>query len=339
MGGVKVVHEYANRLAQKGHVITLVYPIQLQTNFRYRLKKVLVNQYDKITGNKHELYYTPVPEVTVLVVKNISNKYIPGADAIIAVGWQTAGAVANLSLACGKKYYLLQSLETYFGNVKGVLHTYHLPLKKIAISNWIIKEINSLNETALGPLGNAINTSEFYIESDNTNRPFDVMVIYHPSKIKGAKDALTVLKTLKGKNQKLTTVLVAPRQPIHHIPKWISVYIKPDIDTLRKLYNSSKVFLHTSFWEGWGLPVMEAIACGCAVAAYSNNGVGEFLKHNKNAQLTDIGRKDLMVQCVQNLLDNHQLIKALTAVALRDLKKYKWDNCIHDLELIIKIDN
>jgi len=335
MGGVKVVHEYANRLAQRGHKITLVYPTQLQTNFRYCLKKVLVNQYDKITGNKHELYYTPVPEVTVLVVKNISDKYIPDADAIIAVGWQMAGAVANLSPACGKKYYLLQSLETYFSNVKEILQTYHLPLKKIAISNWIIKEINALNETALGPLGNAINTNEFYIESDNNDRPFDVMVIYHSSKIKGAKDALKVLRNLKSKNPKLTTVLVAPRKPIHHIPKWISVNIKPDIDTLRTLYNSSKVFLHTSHWEGWGLPVMEAMACGCAVVAYANKGVSEFLEHNKNALMAPVGSTIALISNISRSLENNQFRNLLVENGLNTIEKYTWNNCINKFEYIL----
>jgi len=335
-GGVKVVHEYADRFARRGHMVTLIYPVQLQTNLRYFLKKALVNRYDRITGNKRELYYTACPDVTVLVVKNVREKYIPDADAVIAVGWQTAEQVYNLPLKCGLKFYLLQSFETYFGNAGEVLRTYHLPLIKIAVSNWIIDEIKAIGESAEGPLGNAVNEEDFYLVPDITERPVDVMLLYHPAKIKGAKDALTVLKKLKARRPDLKATLVAARKPVHRIPKWITVHIQPDTSSLRSLYNSSKVFLHTSRWEGWGLPVMEAMACGCAVVAYANKGVAEFLANRTNALLADVGQKDLLGDSVLELLNNPKLAKKLSEAALQDVKKYSWDDCVYKFESILK---
>lgn len=332
MGGVKVVHEYANRLTARGHRVTLVYPLRLQTNLLYRLKKALVRFYDRLSSNQPELYYTPVSAVTVLTVKNVSDRYIPDAEAVIAVGWQTAEPVCRLAPDKGRKYYLLQSFETYFRNRKAVLKTYHLPLQKIAISGWIIDEIQALNETAYGPLGNAVNVTEFYTEPDCLERSTDLAAVYHPAKIRGAGDTLYILKELKKRYPKLSAILIASRRPYHHIPAWVDVHIRPNINTLRKLYNSTKIFMHTSYWEGWGLPVMEAMACGCAIVAYRNKGLMEFIRHSQNGLLTDPGDCKKMIEIIKNLLDNPQKIHPLVQDAISTVRLYSWDDCVDNFE-------
>jgi len=336
MGGIKVVHEYANRLSDRGHTITLVYPLQLQTNFKYLLKKFIIKGYDQITGTEKKLHYTPGPKVTVLVVKKITDKYIPFGDIVIAVGWQTAEAVAQLPESCGKKFYFLQSFETYFKNKKQVLRTYHLPLQKIAISQWIINEIEALGETAAGPLGNAINSNEFYLESNNPERPIDIMFHYHPAKIKGAVEVLSVLKNLKKRFPDLTAILISARKPVHRIPEWIEQYIHLSMDELRHLYNSSKIFLHTSHWEGWGLPVMEAMACGCAVIAYRNYGINEFVIHQKNGLLTEIGDRKQMQRLTEQLLNNPDNKIPFVQEAFKTVLQYSWTDCVKKLEQILK---
>ena len=335
MGGVKVVHEYANRLSRKGHEVTLVYPVQIQTNPLYRLKKQVIKRYDALFGIERNLYYTPAPTVKVLVIKRIRAKYIPNGDAVIAVGWQTVEQVYQLPDECGRKFYFLQSFETYFGNTKKVLKTHHLPLIKMAVSQWIINELSAINEFAEGPLGNSINNDEFFIKNENDGRPIDIMTLYHPTRIKGAKDALSVLKTLKKQYPDLKTILITARQPVHFIPPWINLVIRPSIETLRELYNKSKVFLHTSRLEGWGLPVMEAMACGCAIVACRNRGVMEYLIHDTNALLAPIGdRKTLLSQLNQLLQDAHRREK-LAKQGLKTVQQFSWESSVSKFEDII----
>ena len=335
MGGIKVIHEYANRLAQHGHNVTLVYPMRIQTNALYQLKKAIIKLFDNLNGSEKILYYTPDPKVAVLVVKTISPKYIPDGDAVIAVGWQTAEPVAELPESCGKKFYFLQSFETYFRNKKQVLATYHLPLHKIAISQWIIDKLNAIGENADGRIPNAINPLEFFIENQNDSRTNQILSLYHPAKIKGAKETLAVLISLKKLYPNLSATLITARRPLHLIPSWINIIVKPSIRELRNIYNQSMIFLHASHWEGWPLPVMEAIACGCAVVAAENNGVKEYLVHEKNALLAPVKDTRTLAENIQLLLENDQLRKTLVRHGLQTIAQFSWETSTDILENIL----
>jgi len=162
------------------------------------------------------------------------------------------------------------------------------------------------------------------------------MMLYHHHKIKGAKDGLTVLKSAKRTNPNIKTVLIAPRKPIHKIPDWIKVVIRPSVEELRDLYNSSNIFLHTSHWEGWGLPVMEAMACGCAVVATRNRGIQEYLVHQKNSLISDIGDVKSLTNQVLLLLNNSELKQNFSEMGQALVKNYSWDNTITKLENILE---
>lgn len=333
MGGVKVINEYANRLAERGHEITLVYPLEVRTgNPIYAFRKKISSLLDHLQNVTNNLYYVPNPSVNVMVVRSIISKYVPLGDAVVAVGWQTAEAVANLPPEHGRKFYLLQSFETYFSQKKRVLATYHLPLEKIAVSSWIIDEINKIGEKCSGPLGNAIHPHEFFIETPPPPPTNDVLMVYHPHKIKGAKDSIAVLKMLKNKIPELKAIIAAPRRPIHRIPAWVKVIIRPPVDELRHLYNISKVFLHTSHWEGWPLPPMEAMACGCAVVATVNRGVLEYLIDQENALLCKINDVNSLTQQTIKLLKSEQLRAGLAYRGLKTVQRYNWMECTNCLE-------
>jgi glycosyltransferase involved in cell wall biosynthesis len=329
MGGVKVVVEYANRLAGRGHRVTLIYPWNIGRN----LGKIILK---KLTGAPSDLYYRPSPEVNTVVVRQIAPKYIPVSDAIIAVGWQTAQAVAELPAEHGQKFYFLQSFETYFRKKRRVLESYHLPLRKIAVSKWIMTELEHLGETAFGPLGNAINPQEFFLENQGKSREDDVVFLYHHRRIKGARTGLAVLRRLKKQFPELKAVIVSPRQPLHRIPRWCKVIIRPDIATLRRLYNSTKVLLFTSRWEGWGLPPMEALACGCGVVATDNRGVMEYLVHRENALICRIDDVAELTLQTKSLLELQELREQLCKNGLVTIKRFDGEACAARFESYLR---
>jgi len=67
-----------------------------------------------------------------------------------------------------------------------------------------------------------------------------------------------------------------------HISDMTMVVPKNDQEiaqTLRK----SDIYIFTSIWEGFGLPPLEAMSCGCAVVASDAKGINEYAKDGENA--------------------------------------------------------
>ncbi|MBN2180407.1 MAG: glycosyltransferase family 4 protein [Sedimentisphaerales bacterium] len=61
----------------------------------------------------------------------------------------------------------------------------------------------------------------------------------------------------------------------------------PGLNDVARLYKSCDAFLMPSRAEGWGLPIMEAMACGLPVITTNYSGQTEFVNEN-NAYLTEI---------------------------------------------------
>lgn len=334
MGGVKVVNRLAELLSQREYTVTLVYTMELQSGIVQKIKSIIKKYLDKKQNVKKSLYYIPGNNVNAIVVKEISEKYIPTADYIVAVGWQTANRVFGLSESKGNKYYFLQSYETYFYNYQKVRDTYKLKMDKIAISHWVQEEIEKIGSNALGPVGNSINPAEFYVE-DGIQKETDVVMLYHPAKIKNAPFGLAILKNLKKRNKNFKAIMFSARQPLHKIPDWIKVIVRPDIETLRRIYNRSKIYLNTSKWEGWGLTPMEAMACGCGIVAVKNKGIVEYLKNDKNSFIINPKDKQKAIQKIEELLKNELMRNMFIMEAHKTLQKFneqemvsKFENCL-----------
>jgi glycosyltransferase involved in cell wall biosynthesis len=106
------------------------------------------------------------------------------------------------------------------------------------------------------------------------------------------------------------------------------VVIDTFVDDLVALFNRSKIYLYDSaeYWaqyrltEGFGLPPMEAMACGCQVFSSVNHALADYLDPGFNCQKIsgyatgyDVKR---MMDCLQNWqpnLDNESLLRSYRA--------------------------
>jgi glycosyltransferase involved in cell wall biosynthesis len=54
-----------------------------------------------------------------------------------------------------------------------------------------------------------------------------------------------------------------------------------DDDQLINLYRNAEFFIYPSFYEGFGLPLVEAMACGCPVIASNASSLPEIMPDNE----------------------------------------------------------
>ncbi|TEU02167.1 glycosyltransferase family 1 protein, partial [Candidatus Woesebacteria bacterium] len=78
----------------------------------------------------------------------------------------------------------------------------------------------------------------------------------------------------------------------------------PDED-LVAIYNSAVVYCQPSFYEGFGLPVLEAMACGTPVVAAKTQALVEMA--DKAAFFTDPKKPEDMAEKISELLENSEL--------------------------------
>lgn len=111
-------------------------------------------------------------------------------------------------------------------------------------------------------------------------------------------------------------------------------YIKDQ--ELVEFYNFAKLFIFPSKHEGFGLPPLEAMACGTAVIGSNNTSISEVI-NNPDALFNPFSSRDI-TEKLSHALTNHSFREELALHGLNQSKKFTWDHsaklAIQGLELI-----
>ncbi len=87
-------------------------------------------------------------------------------------------------------------------------------------------------------------------------------------------------------------------------------------------YRSAQIFTWPSLYEGFGLPVLEAMACGTPVITSRNSSLPELT--NDAAILLDPYNSDDMTSAIKHLLRSQPLQQRLRTRGLEQAKHYSW---------------
>jgi glycosyltransferase involved in cell wall biosynthesis len=95
----------------------------------------------------------------------------------------------------------------------------------------------------------------------------------------------------------------------------------PD-EKLPALYSGASCLVTCSHYEGFGLPALEALACGTPVAAYRVGAHEEVV--GPGALLVDDGKTEALMLAVQVLADHHDLRVRLTDAGQAHAARFSW---------------
>lgn len=92
-------------------------------------------------------------------------------------------------------------------------------------------------------------------------------------------------------------------------------------------YQQADIFLATGFPEGFGLPPLEAMSCGCVVIGFTGGGASEFMVHNETALVADDGDCKAVVNHLKFLESEHNGFKeTIRKNGINMASKYQLDN-------------
>lgn len=339
LGGFKVVYEYANHLARKGHQLTVVHPARgrrrdappldfLKTRIRYF-------QYSAGRSFGPDSWFQVDPSVRLVCVPNLSEKWIPQGDVVIATAWRTADWASHYSADKGRRFYLIQHLETWDGPEGEVYATWKAPLKKIVIAKWLLEIAKGLGEEAVY-IPNGLSTDEFQMDNRPEGRdPKRIMMLYHDADWKGSAQGLEAIMEVWQKEPEMkATLFGVPPRPAS-LPKWIDYYQQPKRTVLRALYNRAAIFVAPSWAEGWPLPPAEAMLCGAALAATDIGGHREYAFHEETALLSPAKDPQRLAGNILRLVRDPAMRVRLAAQGHEYIRRFTWERASERLESIL----
>jgi glycosyltransferase involved in cell wall biosynthesis len=109
------------------------------------------------------------------------------------------------------------------------------------------------------------------------------------------------------------------------------LHVDPIDSELAKLYSSCRILLYTSLFEGFGLPPLEALACGTNVVSTPFEG-NEFLVDKENCFLAN--NQEGLVSRALELLDNDNLSQQQIDNGKKTVAEHHFDNMINRLESV-----
>jgi glycosyltransferase involved in cell wall biosynthesis len=92
------------------------------------------------------------------------------------------------------------------------------------------------------------------------------------------------------------------------------------------LYSLAKIFVMPSLEEGFGLPVLEAMACGVPVVASNISSLPEVV--GTAGLLVNPNNADEIANALKKILANAQLQKTLQGKSLERAKKFSWEKTV-----------
>jgi len=98
------------------------------------------------------------------------------------------------------------------------------------------------------------------------------------------------------------------------------------------IYNQALAFVYPSLFEGFGLPVLEAMSCGLAVIASNTSSLPEVV--GESGMLIPPRQFQDLSEAIDKLLSDSSLKKELSEKAIRQAEKFSWlDNATRTLKV------
>lgn len=349
-GGSRVISIYAQYLAARGNDVTLVYR---RRTLRWKLKAIVkkfinfeFSELLKVTSDTYYSHYRDLSGVTLKAIsekkENFSSESYRGYDAYIATWWETAYWLNEVSAEDRKKFYFLQHLESVidFCPADKVNATFNFPLHKFSVASWISEEVQRLgNQSYIPVISNAVDHSRFYVPPGALPKPKVFCSMYSPSNFKRASLTISLLEELHKEDELVRLVLFSgePLPMSMKLPDWIDIFVRPSPEVLREIYSTSCGYIFSSDQEGFGLTVLEALACGCPVVATRAGCVADYIEHEVNGYVADVNDIRGHFRNIKSLaqLDSESL-SDMRSRAVNSVSEITWEACGEKLEKLIE---
>jgi glycosyltransferase involved in cell wall biosynthesis len=343
-GGTRITLQHAAGLAALGHHVILVLPedtrlayYQFPANVEIRRVKV-----DACAGT----WLSDLLQVWSV------GRAIPPCDVILATSWQSVcpALIGKLRAGRGRIVYLVQHLDSIINAQRsGLLRwrnalvfnlIYRLPVQKLVVSSWLQRMLAERYQQDSICVPNGVDRLAFTAGREPHWQPptdrYDILCTGRAAAWKGFADVVQAVRLLYAEDA-CVRLIVATREELE-LPADLPVtVVQPQDDAhLGRLYQSCSVFVLASWSEGFGLPALEALACGAPLITTACGGVEDFARHGHNCLIVRPQQPTHLYEALRRLKEDPALAQRLARNGLDAAREWGMDRSTRRLETVLR---
>ncbi len=324
-GGIKSTVKAANGLLQKGHRVRLLVN-RGGISPRAKLRKLWLKARYICSNDWLHLFKGPVERFSDILKCTFENN-----EVVVASGWWAGSEIRRVNHDGIIKVHHVRSMLKDADQMRAA---WGENVPKIVIASYLEEVIKNIcGQKVYAIIPNGIDAAEFYPSVPESQRN-GVGTIFGKSYHKDPETVLGVLKRLKTSFPETPQRVFSVNRKPKDIPREI-FHRLPKLEKAREIYSRSLVWFLGSYSEGFGVPVLEAMACGCAVVATDCGGPRDIINNGENGFLVQVGNVEQIVSKVKLLLDDVELRQQFIQNSKDTVSKFSWENSIDKLEKVL----
>jgi glycosyltransferase involved in cell wall biosynthesis len=265
---------------------------------------------------------------------------------VVATGYLTPIIIYTAQTLADRPMKMLSLIQGYeplshirYGSrpawTKPVLHAaartgLRLPGYKIAVSNWVAKKVG---RNRIDSVVNPGIRDEFLSRIRGRDEPADrqgqtvVGAIAVAGRVKGIRFAMEAFDALKQRGADVDFVAYdADGSPVG-LPDYFRRFENKGgapggKESMVAFYESLTIFVFPSLVEGFGLPPLEAMACGAAVVLSDSGGVREYARHEQNCLMVPPADPGAIRHAIERLIGDPRLLHTIVENGYTTAKRF-----------------
>lgn len=340
-GGNRVFVELANILVNKGYEVELIYPNNSNSVNNFCLdKKISIIEIGSLADSKLKklsnllltlmfvsrkrrysvvLLADPIMSIFAFILgRNHVYRFVQANDYII---YDDLFLLKNRIMLAAYKFLTRMSYQYRVNYIFNSRYTFDSYIDVARRSDVAYKLVHP-----------AVNHQIFY-NRDLRDGGITICVVGRIHPLKGFSDFISAWRRLQKELMvRINMAYVITHDQLDEFDTVGFTVVNPKNDEeIADIFNKSHIFISTSWWEGFGLPPLEAMACGCAVIMTFAGGVMEYAENEVNCLMYQPRDIEQLCAHIRFLTENPDEIIRLATNGISTAKRFSWERSTEQL--------